>query len=345
MGKFIQYNGASLRCTTRTTKTGVRMIKRRTKILIIGFAILVGLLTIGYVSSLRPDIPMSVLEHKYGTPDSKFLSLGTARVHYRDRGDPARPTLLLIHGFGVSLETWEPWVRRLQSRYRIVSIDLPGHGLTQVQESDVTMHSNVEFVATFMRAMNLSSAVIAGNSFGGAVAWNLALTHPEQIAGLVLVDASGWEWMAQQNRGGVVLKLMDSPLLRNVDKTFLFRQILTLAYADKALATDALVERYVELSRAPGHREILDRTFVRTASGADSNLQATPEKLAGIKTPTLILWGERDELIPVSDAEKFRDSIENSKVIVYANTGHVLMEEAAERSASDLDAWIAGIVK
>jgi pimeloyl-ACP methyl ester carboxylesterase len=224
-----------------------------------------------------------------------------------------------------------------------VSIDLPGHGLTQVQESDVDMRANVEFVAAFMRTMNLRSAVIAGNSFGGSLVWNLALTHPELVAGLVLVDASGWEWMAQQNRGGAVLKLMDSPLLRNLDKTFLFRQILTLAYANKSLATDALVERYVELSRAPGHREILDRTFVRTASGEDTDLLATPEKLARIKAPTLILWGERDELIPVSDAEKFRSSIENSKVIVYANTGHVPMEEAAERSASDVDTWMAEI--
>jgi pimeloyl-ACP methyl ester carboxylesterase len=319
------------------------MFEHKTKTLIIGFASLIVLLTIAYICLLRADIPMSVLEKKYGTSDSKFLMMGTARVHYRDRGAPTRPTLLLIHGFGVSLETWEPWAQRLQSRYRIVSIDMPGHGLTQVNDSDVSMHSNVEFVAAFMRAMNLHSVVIVGNSYGGTVAWNLALTHPESVAGLVLVDASGWEWMSQQNRGGAALKLMDSPILRNVDKTFLFRQILTLAYADKSRVTDELVERYVELSRAPGHREILDRIFVRTASGEDSDLQATSEKLARITAPTLILWGERDELIPVTDAEKFRHSLANSKVIVYANTGHVPMEEAADRSASDVDAWMTEI--
>lgn len=110
--------------------------------------------------------------------------------------------------------------------------------------------------------------------------------------------------------------------------------------------TNALIERYAELSRAPGYRETPDRTFVRTfvrtASYYDSGLQATPEKLAPITTPMVILCGERDELIPASDAERFRRAIPNSKVIVYANTGHVPLKEAAERTALNVDTWMGG---
>src|SRR5689334_17276012 len=105
------------------------LVRKRTKIVSIGIAALIGLLMVGYLSLLRADIPAADLESKYGTSESRFVELDRARVHYRDHGDPSHPTLLLIHGFGASLETWELWVRNLQSHYRVVTVDLPGHGL------------------------------------------------------------------------------------------------------------------------------------------------------------------------------------------------------------------------
>src|SRR5580692_9623190 len=90
-------------------------------------AVLVG----AYFYLSVPEIPRATLEAKYGTPPSQYLTLADgARVHYRDRGPRNAPVLVLIHGSNASLFTWEPWTKRLDDSFRVVAIDMPGHGLT-----------------------------------------------------------------------------------------------------------------------------------------------------------------------------------------------------------------------
>src|SRR5690606_27052754 len=112
-----------------------------------------------------------------------------ARIHYRDQGNPQGQPLLLIHGFGVNLESWEPWVNVLSAEYRLVSLDLPGHGLTRVPEAYQPSPSNFADVsAEFAAVLGLTKYTVVGNSLGGNVAWQLALRHPTQLDALVLVD-------------------------------------------------------------------------------------------------------------------------------------------------------------
>ena len=105
------------------------------KIVLWLLAALVVLLVIGWFALQRPDTPYATLEATYANAESQFMDLpGGVRVHYRDEGNAAGPTLVLVHGFSASLHTWEPWVERLGGDYRIISFDLPGHGLTRAPQ-------------------------------------------------------------------------------------------------------------------------------------------------------------------------------------------------------------------
>ncbi len=316
------------------------------RILLGAVGVIVALLLVGYVVLLRPDISYATLEHKYANAASRFIDLpGGFHLHYRDQGNRHGPALLLIHGFGASLQDWEPWVERLRGKYRLVSVDWPGHGLTRSPEDfDPSSTNNAELIERFANATGLGRVTVIGNSKGGEIAWVLALRHPARVERLVLVDASGWEWQKYPVSDNALFAFLDSRfgawLIRGLDKSRIVRQLLTSAFYDPRLATDAMITRYVELSRAPGHRAILDRTFVATLRGLDRDGWATKDKLARITVPTLVLWGDHDKLVDPGDARKFADAIAGSDVIVYRKVGHVAMEEVAAKSAADLDAWL-----
>lgn len=102
---------------------------------------------------------------------------------------------------------------------------------------------------------------------------------------------------------------------------------------------DVLIDRYWELNRYPGNREATMKRF----SLPHNNWAASKEKLAAIKAPVMIMWGEEDNLIPVSSAKWFAEALPGSKLLVYPKVGHIPMEEVPEQSASDLKAWLDGL--
>src|SRR5260221_10379668 len=115
-------------------------------------------LALGLRAARTPDMPREVLVAKYGQPPSKIIRLPNgAQVHYRDQGPAGAPVLLLLHGSSSSLHTWEPWVERLRDALRIVTLDLPGHGLTgPVPGDDYSPDGMVGFVEVFRNAVGLS---------------------------------------------------------------------------------------------------------------------------------------------------------------------------------------------
>ncbi|MDQ0465280.1 pimeloyl-ACP methyl ester carboxylesterase [Caulobacter ginsengisoli] len=306
-----------------------------------GLALLVvAMLAILWVTLQRPDLPWKTLQAKYQNAASRYVDLpGGLHVHYRDQGNPKGPVLVLVHGFSANVDTWEPWVKRLGGTYRIVSLDLPGHGLTQAPPGfQVGPTTFLDVVQGVVDHLKLQKFVLAGNSMGGAVAWNYALVHPERLDGLVLVDAGGWAHPQEGRDGPVIFKVMANPigraLLHNLDARGLTKAGLEDAYLDKTLVTDALVDRYVDLARAPGHRDIL---FGLQATFRDP---ATPQKLAVIKIPTLVMHGRQDKLVPFADGEAFAKAIPGATLDAYGQVGHVPMEQIPDRSAANLDSWI-----
>ncbi|MDO8408521.1 MAG: alpha/beta hydrolase [Phenylobacterium sp.] len=297
------------------------------------------------LSACASDIPYAELEARYGGEASHYMDLpGDLRVHYRDQGNPqAEITLVMVHGFAASLHAWEPWVERLGEDYRLVSLDLPGHGLTRApagyQSSPEAQVAVVDAVAT---RLGLPPFVLAGNSMGGGVAWRYALAHPQKVRGLVLVNAAGWPAAAvdgEANSRPLVFKLLETPvgrsLLRNLDPRPLAGRGLRQAYGDETLVTPELVDRYVALARAPGHRAIL--TDPRRRSGAEP---VTGQSFAAIAAPTLVMVGALDQVIPAERGAGFAQGIPGARLITYADGGHVPMEQLPDRTAEDLRVFL-----
>jgi len=294
----------------------------------------------GCVALQRPDLTWAELEAKYANSASRYLDMADGvRVHYRDQGNPNGPPVVMVHGFAASLQAWEPWVARLGDTYRIVTLDLPGHGLTRAPEGyAASLDGNADLVNAVADRLHLGPYVLVGNSMGGAVAWNTVLRHPAQVKALVLVDAAGWPSATRQGPPPVISALFGNPIgramLRNIDTRPMAKSGLMAAYRDPKLVTPALVDRYVDLSRAPGHRDILLRMQPRSAHAV------TARSFKAITIPTLVMHGEADALIPVGDGRAFAAAIPGAILITYPGVGHVPMEQIPERSADDLRAFL-----
>ncbi|MDQ0464583.1 pimeloyl-ACP methyl ester carboxylesterase [Caulobacter ginsengisoli] len=317
--------------------------------LVVGLGVVVLVIAVVLVATWlvlrRPDIPFEKLEAKYAVPTSHYVDLGEGvRVHYRDDGDPKAPVIVLVHGFGDSFLTWEGWIKALSPHYRVITLDLPGHGLTRAPATYAPEPDRyADLIDAFAAKLDLPPFAIAGNSMGGGVAWRFALRHPQRLTALVLVDAAGWAPPANSPPPPLAFKVMQSGfgkfLLKTIETRPLTAQGLKADVVDQSLITPAFVDRWVEVQRAPGHRPILMAVF--TARQAP----ATKETLAKITTPTLVLWGEQDHLIPVANAKAFADAIGGAKLIIYPDAGHLPQFENPTRSAGDVDAFLKGLAK
>ncbi len=291
----------------------------------------------------RPEIDYDDLEERYANAASRFVDLpGDLHVHYRDEGNPNGPVVVMIHGFAASLHAWEPWVARLGDRYRVVTLDLPAHGLTRGPASyRMSLAGSAEVVRQLVDYLGIGQFVIVGNSMGGGVAWNFALAHPDRLLGLVLVDPVGAANARRRPDGApIVFRAMESPigraLLKRANLRPLAAQGLRAAYLDQHLVTPALIDRYVDLSRAPGHRDII------LASRPDP--LPSIDRFRALATPTLILHGEADKLIPVASSRALAGAIPGARLILYPGVGHVPMEQIPDRSAADVRLFIEGLV-
>lgn len=301
-----------------------------------GILILIAVVAIvvaGAIAAFRdPDVPAAMLVAKYGQGASQFITLPTgANVHFRDQGQRLGPVLVLLHGSNASLHTWEPWVAQLGDQFRIISVDLPGHGLTgPVPGDDYSQAGMSKFVYDFTAALKLAPFALAGNSMGGGVAARFAIEHPDRLTNLILVDAGGMP-TATPRDPGMGFRLARMPVIQNlmlyVTPRSLFEDGLKKAIADDTLVTPAMVDRYWELNRREGTRSA---SLKRFQLPPDTFVQ---DNAAKISTPTLILWGTEDTLTPPDMGEAYAGAIKNSNLIQYDKVGHLPMEEVADQSA------------
>ncbi|HVY90646.1 MAG TPA: alpha/beta hydrolase [Hyphomonadaceae bacterium] len=299
----------------------------------------------GLSACATQEIAWPRLRESYELPSSHYLQMDDGvRLHYTEDGNPADPTLVLVHGFAASVHAWRPWVDRLKDSYHLVALDLPGHGLTETpRDYRASVDGNVELVDRLARHLNVDRFVLAGNSMGGAVSIDYALTHPERLRGLVLVDAAGWPGDAAKSGSGppLVFQLMNNPIGRGILKWFDPRMFATgglkAAYVDPNLVNKALVDRYANLALAPGHRDVL------LTMNNQPSAKITATDFGRISTPTLVIAGEQDKIIPVADSRAIAAAIPNAKLVTYPDGGHVPMEQLPDQSAKDLRAFLESL--
>lgn len=287
-----------------------------------------------------PDRSLADLKPRWALPPSEFLAIDGMLVHLRDQGprdDPA--PIVLLHGTSASLHTWEGWVAVLQAKRRVISLDLPGFGLTgPFPDGDYRMAHYSAFLANVLDQLQVPRAVVAGNSFGGQLAWQFALDHPQRVERLVLVDAAGYPRNATSIPIGFRLAQIPAlaPLMANLLPRAMIEASVRNVYGDPSQVTDELVDRYYELTLRAGNRAALSQRFNQAEAGQAYS------RITALKMPTLIIWGGRDQLIPPVNGEYFKRDIEGSRLVLFENLGHVPQEEDSARTVAVLKRFLEG---
>jgi pimeloyl-ACP methyl ester carboxylesterase len=294
---------------------------------LVGVLMLLSALAVPLIQA--PDRAVETLVARWAPPPSAFLDLQGQLVHYRDegpRGD-ALP-IVLLHGTSASLHTWEGWAKALRGQRRVISLDLPGFGLTGPWAGawagqDYTGDAYAKLVLAVLDQLGVARFVVGGNSLGGEVAWRIAATAPARVAQLVLVDAGG----LRGGRGEIPLgwQFARLPVLGRLTEQVLPRpmvvQGLVTVMGDPARITEAMVDRYFELTLRTGNRGALVQRarHWRADDGVDH--------VTGVQVPTLILWGGRDRVIPPANAQRFAADIPGSQLVMFDTLGHIPQEE------------------
>jgi pimeloyl-ACP methyl ester carboxylesterase len=276
------------------------------------------------------DIPLEELKTKYAPAPSAFISVKGMDVHFRDEGNSADSIpIVLLHGTGSSLHTFEDWTIQLKQDYRIIRMDLPAYGLTgPFPGRNYSIDNYVDFLLAFLKSAGVKKCVLAGNSLGGNIAWSFTLKYPAMVDKLILIDASGYPVKTQSLP--LAFRIAQTPIIKNVltfiTPRFIAKSSIENVYADKNKVTEALVDRYFELTlRAGNRRAFVDKFEMKKDSLAPNNIKSIQQK-------TLLLWGGQDLLIPVEVAQQFHNDLPNDTLVIMPNVGHLPMEESPGQS-------------
>jgi pimeloyl-ACP methyl ester carboxylesterase len=290
---------------------------------------------IGLILGYQGNIPLETLKSKYALLPSKFVEIDGLQVHYREEGVPRADSipLVLIHGTGASLHTWDGWVDTLKNDFRLVRLDLPAYGLTGPNATnEYPMEYYVAFLHQFLQKLGIRQCYLAGNSLGGAVAWQYALKYPKNLAKLILIDAAGYPLYSKSIP--IAFRIARMPLLKHAIKyvtpRFMAASSVKNVYADATKVTPELINRYWELTLRDGNRAAFVARLNQNTTTEDNW-----KNIHTITVPTLIQWGQHDALIPLDIAKRFQEDLANDTLIVYSNAGHVPMEEIPVQTAND----------
>ncbi len=273
---------------------------------------------------------------KYTNEYSRFVVVDGTMIHYRDEGNGY--PLVLLHGAFSSLQTFDEWTSILKDEFRILRIDLPGFGLTGRHPCDeYSIETHIRILKGFLDVMRIDRCVLCGSSLGGWIAWEFALKYPNRLRKLLLVDAAGF-----LDRESIPLpfRMARTPfanrVVRMVVRKNIMEQFLRQVYSSQEKVTEELLERYYELFSREGNPDAFLIMVNKTAYRDNTH------RLKDIRVPTLLIWGEDDNWIPLKFAHEFLNEIPKARLVIYENVGHLPMEEEPEDTALEVRRFIHG---
>ena len=311
--------------------------------------VLVAVLVVLFLIFRTPDTDAAEMRAKYGGAPSQFVEIASGvEVHLRDEGVRDGEPIVLLHGSNADLYTWRPWVEDLKTTHRVISFDQVGHGLTGPDPAhDYSRTNFTADIAEVLDALEIKTAIVAGNSMGGKHALSFAVGFPERVSGLILVDGSGAPLPEEEkpeddeDSGNIGFAIARTPgvnlLVEQITPRSLIRQSLEESVSIQSVVTEEAVDRYWEMLRYPGNRRA---TLKRFSAPYDP---LTEEEIAAVTVPTLILWGDEDRLIPVEAGQWLDTIMPNSQIVVYKGIGHLPHEEAPEATLEAVRDWLANL--
>ena len=260
---------------------------------------------------------------------SRFIDVDGVRVHYQEAGDEHAPALVLIHGFASSTLVWSKvFVKLAEAGYRVIASDLLGYGYSaKPRNGEYTIASQAKLLTRLLDKLGIPRAIFVGSSYGGAVAATCALDYPDRVEKLILVGT------VNDNRPLAfrLMRLFGSPLFGDVVSPLLIGSRRLLRRRMKQVYDRhewVLDERRVDARHLPLRAAGTQRAIIRTVRGWDAERISRDAHL--ITQPTLLLWGENDQEIPLADGERLHADIPNSRLKVFLECGHLPHEEYPE---------------
>lgn len=277
---------------------------------------------------------MSKLLRTYTNEHSRFMVVNGALLHYRDEGE-GEP-LLLLHGAFSSLHTFDGWVDKLKDKYRILRLDLPGFGLSDVPlNHSFTIRTYIQIISVFLDRLDIETCHVAGSSLGGWLAWEFALKYKAHVNRLILIDAAGF---LDDQSIPLPFKMARVPfvnrVLRFAVQPSVFELFLRQIYGDPKKLTKAVIDRYYQLFSQEGKPEAF-------LSMANARYKDNTLHLRELPHETLVMWGRKDTWLPIENAYKFQRRIPEAELIIYEELGHIPMEEDPHETALDLWAFLS----
>lgn len=281
-------------------------------------------------------IPASVLEDDYLKAGDRFVEIDGARVRVREEGRSDGDVMLLLHGFSHSLETWDDFAAAFTQSHRVVRYDLLGHGLTGPDpRRRYAPAERAAFIGAVMDALEIDSAVIAGNSLGGLMAWKFAARAPERVDALALISPAAFPFEDVGDEPAAVPAVMKA-YLRTAPLAGV-RASAELIYADDGKITDERVRSMRDMMRREGNGEAMVRSL------EEFTLPDPSADLAKVTAPTLLLWGSEDGLVPPSNGERMADAMPSARLRIFEGVGHSAQEEAPEETIAAVRAFLEGL--
>jgi len=290
------------------------------------------------LATWETDRQLGQLLARWAPAPSTFVELDGMQVHMRDTGPRNDPTpIVLLHGMSSSLHSFEAWQTALQTRHRVISVDLPGFGLTGPSpQGDYRIDAYTRFVLRLLDTVGVKRVVLVGNALGGEVAWQTAVLAPERVRKLVLIDADGYQPAVLSMP--VAFQIASMRGLRWVSERILPRALVASSvrsvFGDPAKATPDKIDRYFELNLRVGNRRALFQRMDQAQFGSNATL------IHRVQAPTLVMWGEKDEMISPEHGQLFCRDIVRCKLVTFPGLGHLPQEEDPASTLKMLTAFI-----
>lgn len=296
------------------------------------FLSLVLILFLSY-TALRKNhfISKEQAKETYQFENSQFIDWKGIQVHLLEKGHKHSKSVILVHGLGGALHEFNPLGDRLAEHYHVVSFDLPGFGL-----SDAPLHSEdiqqvyFDFMEFILENFARDTSYIVGNSMGGMIAWNTTYMFPDRIQKQVLLAPAGYDMVQIAEKNA---EWINQPhiryLLAKGAAPFIAKSNVEMCFFKDEDIDPMLFERKYGMMNKEGNLEYLKqlagyKKFMDTAI------------IQQIQTPSLIIWGTEDEIIPYSHAIRFDRDLPNSALLTYENCGHAPMLEELDKCTEDI---------
>jgi len=266
------------------------------------------------------------------------------------RGDAAEQgqaheTVVFVHGLSGSWANWLEQLPVLAARHRVVAVDLPGFGHSPMPAEDISIAGYARLLDTLLGQLGIDAAAVVGNSMGGFIGAELAISFPQRVERLVLVSAAG---LSTHNEPRTLRAM---PALRRLNRVLAMSAAWLAAHSDgverrprlRAATLNLVVAHPSRLAAALAAEQVRGAGTPGFLQGLEAVIgYDIRDRLPQIACPTLIVWGARDRLISVRDAGVFEELIPNARKVVYEDTGHMAMLERPAEFNALLEAFLGG---